>query len=197
MKLRALLLLVLASAFITCKPDKEETIENEGATYDGTAFELLYPNHFPAPTLPADNPLTIQGVKLGQMIFHETMLSGDNTQSCADCHLQQFAFTDSARFSIGIAGLPGGRQAMSVFNMAWNDQGFFWDGRAAQLRDQSLMPIQDPLEMNETLDNVISNLSSMDLYKDQFMRAFGSETITAHKMSLALEQFMLSIVSSD
>ncbi|MGB1032395.1 MAG: cytochrome-c peroxidase, partial [Flavobacteriales bacterium] len=197
MKLRALLLLMLAAAFITCKPDKEEIIETDEVSYDGTAFELIYPNHFPAPSLPADNPLTVQGVKLGKMIFHETMLSGDNTQSCADCHLQQFAFTDSARFSIGIAGLPGGRQAMSVFNMAWNEQGFFWDGRAPQLRDQSLMPIQDPLEMNETLENVVTKLGDSQTYRDQFVRAFGSETITSERISLAMEQFMFSIVSSN
>lgn len=195
MKLRATLLLALAMVFITCKPDKEEIIESDVVSYDGTAFELIYPNHFPAPTLPADNPLTVQGVKLGKMIFHETMLSGDNSQSCASCHLQQFAFTDTSRFSIGIEGLPGGRQAMSVFNMAWNTEGFFWDGRAPQLRDQALMPIQDPLEMNETLENVVTKLGDSQVYRDQFMRAFGSESVTSEKISLAMEQFMFTIVS--
>ena len=78
--------------------------------------------------------------------------------------------------------MPGKRQAMSVFNMAWNTNEFFWDGRAHLLRDQSLKPIEDPLEMNETLENVVAKLSASKMYTDQFMRAFGSTEITSEKM---------------
>jgi len=84
---------------------------------------------------------------------------------------------------------------MSVFNMAWHSNEFFWDGRALLLRDQALEPIQDPLEMNETLENVIAKLDDSEMYRDQFTRAFGSDEITSEKMGLAMEQFMLSIVS--
>jgi cytochrome c peroxidase len=59
------------------------------------------------------------------------------------------------------------------------------------------LPIQDSLELNETLDNVIAKLQNLPYYKDQFVRAFGSEEITALKISLALEQFMLTIVSNN
>jgi cytochrome c peroxidase len=134
---------------------------------------------------------------LGRMLFYEKKLSKDNSMSCASCHRQEHAFSDTNRFSIGVDGLPGGRQAMAVFNMAWNTNEFFWDGRAHLLRDQSLMPIQDPLEMHETLPNVVVKLSEDQNYKDQFKRAFGSEEITSLKMSLAMEQFMNSIVSVD
>ena len=129
------------------------------------------------------------------MLFYEPLLSKDGTQSCASCHRQEDAFSDTLRLSIGVEGLPGKRQAMAVFNMAWNTNEFFWDGRAHLLRDQALLPIQDPLEMNETLENVISKLSADKTYTDQFIRAFGSNEITAEKMALAMEQFMLSIVS--
>ena len=78
---------------------------------------------------------------------------------------------------------------------AWNTNEFFWDGRAHLLRDQSLGPIENPVEMNETLGNVVNKLSAMPMYKNQFFRAFNSEEITSLKMSLALEQFMHSIVS--
>ena len=84
---------------------------------------------------------------------------------------------------------------MPVFNMAWHTNEFFWDGRAHLLRDQALKPIQDPLEMNETLDNVVAKLSNSETYRNQFIRAFGSDEITPDKMALAMEQFMLSIVS--
>jgi len=81
--------------------------------------------------------------------------------------------------------------------MAWHSNEFFWDGRANLLRDQSLKPIEDPLEMNETLENVIAKLNDSQMYRDQFIRAFGSKEVTSEKMSLAMEQFMLSIVSYD
>ena len=81
--------------------------------------------NLPTPDLPSDNPLMTQGILLGRMLFYEKMLSRDGTQACASCHLQEFGFTDTARFSLGIKKLPGKRQAMSVFNMAWNSNGFF------------------------------------------------------------------------
>ena len=149
----------------------------------------------PEPELPADNPLTEQGVKLGRMLFYETRLSGDNSLACASCHKQENAFTDTNRFSTGIDGLDGHRQAMSAVNMLWNTNGYFWDGRAQKLRDQSIIPIQDVLEMNETMENVVEKLEQDTLYTHQFFRAFGSEDISSYRIGLALEQFMNSIVS--
>lgn len=182
------------SLFIySCKDDKKDNPDS--LTLDSTPYLLNY-GSFPAPNIAKDNPLTIQGVKLGRMLFYEKMLSGDGTQTCASCHLQEFAFTDTATFSTGIRGKKGGRQAMPIFNMAWHENEFFWDGRAHLLRDQSLKPIQDELEMDETLDNVVSKLKSNQTYKDQFVRTFGTDEINSKRISFALEQFMHSITSN-
>jgi cytochrome c peroxidase len=162
--------------------------------WDATPYTLAF-GGLPEPELPADNPLTEQGVKLGRMLFYETRLSGDNSMACASCHKQENAFTDTNRFSVGIDGLEGHRQAMSAVNMLWNTNGYFWDGRVQKLRDQSIMPIQDPLEMNETMENVVEKLEQDTLYTHQFFRAFGSENISSYRIGLALEQFMNSIVS--
>jgi len=174
--------------------NKEEKIEE--VKLDETPYTLKS-GYFPAPTLPIDNVLTNQIVKLGRMLFYEKMLSRDQSMSCASCHVQNDGFSDTTRFSVGVEKLPGKRQAMAIFNMAWHSNEFFWDGRAHLLRDQSLKPIQDPLEMNETLDNVIAKLNSSGEYRNQFIRSYGTEDITPEKMSLAMEQFMLSIVSND
>lgn len=182
----------LISALLVIACNKDEPIEI--IPIDETPYVLEY-GALPAPSLPSDNNMTVQGVKLGKLLFYETMLSKDGSQSCASCHRQPDGFSDTLRFSLGVEGLPGKRQAMPIFNMAWHTNEFFWDGRAHLLRDQSLKPIQDPLEMNETLDNVVAKLSDSKMYRDQFSRTFGSEEITPHKMSLAMEQFMLSIVS--
>ena len=74
---------------------------------------------------------------------------------------------------------------------------FSGDGRAHLLRDQVIMPIEDPLEMNETLQNVVNKVSADQMYRDQFIRAFGDDEVTVDRIALALEQFVNSIVSVD
>jgi cytochrome c peroxidase len=197
----AFLIIVLSVVVIGCREedDDEVTKANQtvsGVEYDDTPYQLNT-GAFEDPNIASDNQLTIQGVRLGRMLFYEKRLSKDNSLSCASCHKQENAFTDTNVFSLGVRGKLGKRQAMAIFNMAWNENEFFWDGRAHLLRDQSLKPIQDSLEMDESLTNVIAKLSADQKYKDQFMKAFGSEEITAPKMALAMEQFMNSIVSVD
>lgn len=189
-KILILFMIMAASVIIySCKKDAE-IIDVDDAPY------VLDYGKFSAPPIPTDNPLTREGVKLGRMLFYEKALSQDNSMACASCHLQQFAFTDTATFSIGVKGLPGGRQAMTIFNMAWHSNEFFWDGRAHLLRDQSLKPIQDKLEMNETLPNVVAKLKAKEMYPVQFLRAFGTMNVTPELMSKAMEQFMNSIISN-
>lgn len=182
-------LIVLTS----CRKDTQPYI----ATFDDTPYNLIYSNSLPVPNLSADNPLTVEKVKLGRMLFYENKLSKDASMSCASCHVQSDGFSDSNQFSTGVEGLQGARQAMAIFNMAWNQNGFFWDGRAELLRHQAILPIQDPLEMNEKLKNVVAKLSADWRYSDQFVRAFESGTITPLNISLALEAFMMSIVSDN
>lgn len=151
---------------------------------------------FPQVKLPADNPLTQEGVALGRELFHDTRLSINHTQSCASCHDQKHAFADERRFSPGAQQQKGTRNAMPLFNLAWQTS-FFWDGRAATLREQVLMPIQDAHEMNETLPRVIAKLSADPECTQAFAKAFGSAEITLERIAKALEQFLLTLVSQD
>ena len=196
MKIKSIFIILISVAILIASCKDEVKDQPQGVVQDSTPYMLSY-GSFPTPTIAVDNQLTIQGVKLGRMLFYEKMLSGDGEMACASCHLQEFAFTDTAKFSTGIQGLKGGRQAMTVFNMAWHENEFFWDGRAHLLRDQALLPIQDELEMDETLENVVAKLSESQTYKDQFIRVFGTDEITSEKISLALEQFMNSITSTN
>lgn len=188
-----LIMAAIPFVFTLCKKEPGEIIRVDPAVYDDTPYSLEY-GSFPEPDF-RDNPLTIEGVKLGRMLFYEKALSLDGSISCGSCHQQEFAFTDPNRFSEGVDGSLGKRQAMSTFNTAWHTNEFFWDGRSHLLRDQSLKPIQDELEMKETLPNVIAKLEEILGYKDQFTRAFGDDEISSERMSLAMEQFMNSIVS--
>ena len=178
------------------KPLKAETIDAKPLPAGTSPYKLDVTRRFPTMTLPPDNPLSNEGVALGLRLFHEPRLSVNNSQSCASCHLQRAALADPRKLSIGAKGDVGKRNAMPLFNLGWASD-FFWDGRAKSLREQVIMPIQDPHEMAETLDNVIKKLEGDPSYLEGFERAFGEPGITSPKLALALEQHLLTLVSQD
>ena len=161
-----------------------------------TPFSLEITQRFPQATLPADNPLTAEGVALGRRLFHDPRLSINATQSCASCHDRANAFAEPRKVSVGAEGHAGKRNAMPLFNLAWA-QSFLWDGRAKSLREQVLMPIQDAHEMNERLDRVVEKLTKDDAYPAEFERAFGVREITPENLAKALEQFLLTLISQE
>lgn len=162
-----------------------------------TPYRLEISPVFPIPDLPRDNPLTVERVSLGRQLFFDKRLSINDKQSCADCHMPDKGFTDGRRTAHGAEGELGPRRTMPLFNLAWKQQ-FFWDGRADSLRQQVLVPIQNPIEMHETLTNLVVKLASATgEYPVLFEKAFGSPEITAQKISLALENYLLTLTSFD
>ncbi len=163
---------------------------------NATPYPLTFSQFFPRPDLPRDNPLSGEGVELGRRLFFDARLSVNNSQSCASCHHPGAAFSDDEALSAGAEGAEGTRNAMPLMNLAWKSS-FFWDGRAATLREQVLMPIQNPVEMHESLTNITAKLSTESGYPEMFTRAFGSAEISADRVARALEQFLLTRVSYD
>ncbi len=145
---------------------------------------------------PGSNPVTDEGATLGRVLFYDRKLSANNTIACASCHLQENAFTDPDQFSTGFEGGLTGRNSMGLSNARYYDNGrFFWDERAATLEDQVLMPIQDGVEMGMTLDELVVKLQSEEYYEILFEDAFGTPEVTSERISLALAQFVRSMVS--
>lgn len=149
---------------------------------------------FPVPALPPDNPLTHERIALGRRLFHDATLSRTGTVSCASCHPQATAFADPRRFSPGVEGRTGTRQSMPLFNLAWKTR-FFWDGRAPSLRAQALIPIQDHLEMDDSLESVAAKLQRTST--THFEKAFGTPHVTPERIGLAIENFLLTLTSQD
>ncbi len=151
---------------------------------------------FPMPALPKDNPLLTERVELGQKLFFDRRLSINDRQSCADCHQADKAFSDGRRTAQGAEGDLGTRNSMPLFNLAWKKD-FFWDGRSPTLRAQVLEPIQNPIEMHQSLTNLVAKLTGATNgdYAAPFEAAFGSPEITSEKISLALENYLLSLTS--
>lgn len=165
-----------------------------GAT---TPYVLEIPANFPDMPIPVDNPMTEEGVRLGRYLFYEERLSGDNTMSCASCHSPAAAFSDSPeRFSTGIDGVQGHRNAMALINLGW-DEHFFWDGRANTLEEQILFPVRDPIEMHENWPDVASELQNDPAYVALFDDAFGSNAIDSLKAAKAIAQFLRTMISAN
>ena len=154
---------------------------------NGTAQEDNTPNN---------NRITDNGATLGRVLFYDRQLSANNSISCASCHDQSKGFSDSNTFSIGFQGGFTARNSIGLANAKYYENGrFFWDERAATLEDQVLLPIQDAVEMGLTLNELETKLQDVDYYKVLFRRTFGDETVSRERISLALAQFVRSMVS--
>ncbi len=132
---------------------------------------------------------------LGKKLFSEKILSKDSSISCASCHKPQFAFADTAAFSTGIGGKLTKRNTPSVLNMK-NRPYFFWDGRAASLEEQALMPIQNPDEMNLTVEEAVQRLNNSPVYKNLFQKIFG-QAPNAKNLSAAFAAYERTLETVD
>ncbi len=145
---------------------------------------------------PLTNATTNAGATLGRVLFYDRRLSRNDRVSCATCHQQQFAFSDTARLSRGFAGGLTGRHSMGLANARFYLRGrFFWDERAATLEAQVLQPIQDTTEMGLTLPVFVAKLSASPYYAALFTAAFGTPEITTDRAGRALAQFVRAMVS--
>lgn len=158
----------------------------------------LFSDKLIAPIIPTNNPLTEEGIALGKKLFFDKILSGDETQSCATCHEPQKAFTDNLQFSAGIDGNLGTRNAMPLFNLAWNfDERFAWDGKEFSLEKQALEPVSNPIELHSDWVNVANKLQNHSEYTTLFLRAFGTSTIDSTLITKAIAQFERTLISGN
>jgi cytochrome c peroxidase len=200
------LIFILVIVLASCKKDRPDLtpllpcVANCGCgTPDfsnATPFQLDLPSFIPPMQIPSTNPLTVEGIDLGRFLFWDKQLSADNSISCGSCHLPEFGFSDPAQFSTGVGGLMGTRQSMALVNLGWADF-FFWDGRASTLERQIFHPVVDPVEMNESWPNVVEKIKADPLYSSKFEAAFGSSCVDSTRISMAIAQFLRTMVSFD
>ncbi len=195
---KKVILLGLISSVVILQQCTKDSGSEPPCSDVGTPYKLEVPDGFPEPFIPADNPMTVEGVKLGRHLFFEKKLSGDLSMSCASCHHQGFAFADTPDKikSVGIVGDSTRRHAMPIFNLAFNEI-FFWDGRAMSLEQQALMPIEDPVELNVDLATVVARLQADPTYPDMFAAAFGDDNITPERIGKAIAQFERTMISAN
>lgn len=161
-------------------------------------FELSYPDYFPTPVYNFENnELTKEKFELGRKLFYDGILSSDNSISCGTCHSQVHGFADhNVNFSSGVNNQKGTRNSPAITNMIWSPS-FMWDGGVNHIEVFSVAPITNPVEMNETMENVINKLNASASYRSAFKKAYGTETITDQLMLRALTSYMAMLVSAD
>jgi cytochrome c peroxidase len=168
--------------------------------YVPTYYTLKLPPFFsilPAPKIPKDNPLTVEGIELGKKLFYEKKLSINSTISCSSCHNPDFAFNDiGVAFSLGAIGQQGIINAMPLFNLIYADS-YNWNGNAESLEEQIFGPVKHPLEMMESWPNVATKLQSDAAYVNLFKRAFPKEAIDSNTTVKAIAQFLRTLISGN
>ena len=150
----------------------------------------------PIQPLPLKVAVDDKKIALGQKLFHDTSLSGDNTLSCASCHDLTKGGTDQAKVATGIKGQQGPINSPTVFNAMYN-VAQFWDGRAKDLQAQAAGPVANPGEMGEQWDNVIAKLKQIPEYQNAFQTIYEQQGLTKETVTDAIAGFEQSLVTPD
>ena len=199
-------LISILVGFSACKEDKTAPDTNPQfqdltpITYRPTAAPIERPDNFPIMETPANNPQTKEGIALGRRLFFDPILSANNEMACANCHLPASGFTDNLAVSTGIDGTAGTRSSMALFNIGYYTKGLFWDGSSNSLEEQALLPVEDPIELHDSWENVVEKLAQHADYPTLFRQAFGIENsgeITKELTAKAIAQFERSIISGN
>ena len=184
----------IAVVFLIFSCREKIMIQNISDNHLHTHADLGTPG-FPQMPIPTDNETTEEGIALGRKLFYDPILSGDETQSCASCHQQSRAFSDTKRFSVGINGISGKLNASAIINPGWQSSAF-WNGRANSLEEQALEPVENPIEMHLSWQDAVVRLKGHDDYPGDFEIAFGTRFITKDLVAKALAQFERSLISN-
>ena len=206
-------LLLIAIAFLWQACGKDNTPETKSATPYQIEIPFGFPNTL---NIPADNPMTEEGIALGRYLFYDGRLSGrthpDSLMSCSTCHRQERAFTagiDHPEFTNGHPhGLTGKKTrhvTLPLINLVWNHAGYEWNGSVfpenemtgyQNIEDIVRLAVMADDEMCGDTSRVKALFRSLPGYPELFGRAFGSETVTFRNIERAIAQFVRSLVSA-
>ena len=160
-------------------------------------YQFAVPSNFPRPDFDTESPLTKEGIELGRMLFYDLRLSGNNKVSCASCHDQKLAFSDGKALNdAGVSGTVLHRHTPALINLAWANNGLFWDGGATNLESQAFGPLTATDEMHQDLFELAGELSAVPEYVKRFDLVF-KDQVSSQNIVKALAQFQRTLVSAN
>ena len=133
-------------------------------------------------------------VELGKKLFFDPRLSKSGFISCNSCHNLSMGGTDNIKTSIGHNWKQGPINSPTVLNSSLN-VAQFWDGRAADLKEQAAGPIANPGEMASNHTLAVEIIASIPKYKEEFKSVFGSPEVNLDRITTAIAEFEKTLVT--
>lgn len=164
---------------------------------------LQLPAGFPAPKVPADNPITAEKAELGRYLFYDKRLSSNGTQACAGCHEQARAFTDGKARAVGSTGELHPRNSQGLANVAYAPTLTWGNPTLLTLEHQILIPIfgETPIELGVGADKdaVLARFRDDPAMAKRFAAAFPkrAEPVQWETVVAALATFVRTMISGD
>jgi cytochrome c peroxidase len=188
-------LFILIAVFALCN---SFVIENPYFKITKKDVKLKIPKGFPKPNYSfKKNKLNPDVFVLGRKLFYDNLLSKDNSVSCGTCHQRIAAFAHiDHKLSHGIYAKIGTRNVPALQNLIWKDA-YMWDGGVTNLEVQPINPITSPIEMDESLANVILKLRANKEYVKLFNKAYKDTLINSERVLKALAQFTGLMITSN
>jgi len=190
------LLFVALLGSLACQPQAGDTAAESSTVGQATGALGMFAALPNDPPELEGNPITAEKLELGKMLYFEPRLSRSWLISCNTCHNLGLAGVDLLETSIGHGWQRGPRNAPTVLNAVFNTSQF-WDGRAADLMEQAMGPVQAAVEMNNDPDRVVATLKSIPEYVERFERAFPGQQdpVTFENMARAIEVFEATLLT--
>ncbi|AOF81885.1 cytochrome c family protein [Methyloversatilis sp. RAC08] len=163
------------------------------AAVSGLAVSQAFREEPIKPIRPPQN-INLGMVELGKKLYFDPRLSKSGFISCNSCHNLSMGGTDNIPTSIGDKWQQGPINAPTVLNSSLN-VAQFWDGRAADLKEQAGGPIANPGEMAFSHTLAISVLGTIPGYVREFRQVFGKEKIDIDQVTLAIAEFEKTLVT--
>ena len=189
---------------MSCGGGGTSTTDNSQAVNTDASWNWNLPVNFATPAVPADNPMSEEKFQLGRYLFHDTRLSGNGTQSCASCHLQNLAFTDGKAVATGSTGEKTARSAMPIANAAYHPTLNWANSATTSLEQQMETPLfaTSPVELGINDGNratVLKRFQDDSDYVARFGRAFPGEAspINFTNIIKAIATFERGMLSGD
>ncbi len=161
----------------------------------GRELILEVPLGLPDLPVPDDNPMTLEKVELGKMLYFDPRLSIDNSISCATCHDPNLGYSNAAAKAAGVNHAIGGANTPTVLNAAYSAFQF-WDGRAPHLEAQAGGPMTAPVEMAGIPVEIAQKLNKIPEYRELSMAAFG-EYLSFENVAKAIAAFERTILAGN
>lgn len=205
-------LLFIAGFITSCKKDKVATSSTN--TSKPTLYTIVSPKFFPtALNIPADNPMTVEGIQLGRYLFYDGRICGkkDTLMSCSTCHEQKHSFMNGIGYAYGVTGIKTPHIMLPMINLVFNSNGYLWNGKVehsnpayntpttygGNIEDLCWMSVSAPWEMHSDTNSAKAAIQAILIYPPMFKAAFGSETVTFKNISRAIAQFVRTLISSN